>query len=72
MDFANALETTRTDLVRFGCAPGGYIFVCNDCEKSGIGAKRSIRCEVCAVLAKNEDETIDQNHWQKIIDRATD
>src|SRR4051812_42677024 len=49
-DFKNAVETTREDLVKFGAAPGGYIFECQDCTKSGIGAKRSRRCEPCAII----------------------
>lgn len=72
MKWADAIETVREDLIPFGAAPGGYFFPCRYCEKDAIGAKRSWRCEPCAIKAKADYEAADYAHWEKVRGRATD
>jgi hypothetical protein len=68
----NAVETTRTDLVQFGAAPGKYIFVCRYCDSSAIGAKHSWRCEPCAVIVFENDKLLEEMHFAMVSARATD
>ncbi|AGS80965.1 hypothetical protein [Caulobacter phage Cr30] len=52
--------TTREDLKNFGCAPGEYWFKCYDCNENAIGAKLSLRCQVCATNLFDLHEELDR------------
>lgn len=54
--------TTRKDLVNFGCAPGEYMFKCHDCDEWSMGAKLSLRCQVCASTLFDLLE-LDEHEW---------
>lgn len=64
--------TVREDLVPFGAAPGEYFFRCVSCNNTATGAKRSVRCEPCAVAAKDAWEAEDLREWERAFERATD
>lgn len=71
-DYLTAIVTKRTDLVKFGAAPGGYIFRCYTCNGGGIGDKRSTRCELCAITRMEADKIYDDQYWDQIKGRQTD
>lgn len=65
-------ETQRLDLIPFGCAPGGYVYRCRDCQRRADGAKHSWRCEPCAVQVKAVYDADEDAHWEYIKGKATD